>query len=60
MIKGIHFARNPVKRVPTGMFCTVNLKTIKKKDELSKNNLRKGIVLLSEESMTNPVIGFEA
>lgn len=59
-IKSIHFNRVPVSEVYAGQFCCLALKALKKKEDLDKNDLRKGIVLLDPSLMPKPCWGFEA
>ena len=42
------------------MFCCASLKSVKKKEVILKNSLRKGIVILDNEVLKNPVWAFEA
>lgn len=60
MIRSIHFNRVPVDEVYSGQFCTLALKPLKKKEDIDKNDLRKGIVLLDNALMPKPCWGFEA
>lgn len=46
VLKGLHIARVPVNQCFPGMICTANLRAVKKKVNLDKNYLRKGIILL--------------
>jgi GTPase len=59
-IKGIHFNRVQVDTASPGQFCTFNLKSLKKKEELDKKDFRKGIVLLDIQKMPKYAIGFQA
>lgn len=59
-VRSIHFNRVPVDEVYSGQFCTFALKPLKKKEEIDKNDLRKGIVLLDNSLMPKPCWGFEA
>lgn len=59
-IKGIHFNRVQVETAFPGQFCTFNLKSLKKKEELDKKDFRKGIVLLDVQKMPKYAIGFQA
>lgn len=60
MVKSIHFNRVPVDEVYSGQFCTLALKPVKKKEDLDKNELRKGIVLLDASLMPKPCWAFQA
>lgn len=59
-VRSIHFNRVPVDEVYSGQFCTLALKPLKKKEEIDKNDLRKGVVLLDNCLMPKPCWGFEA
>ena len=59
-IKGIHFNRVHVSTAIPGQFCTFNLKSLKKKEELDKKDFRKGIVLLDIAKMPKYALGFQA
>lgn len=59
-IKGIHFNRVHVTTAIPGQFCTFNLKSLKKKEELDKKDFRKGIVLLDIAKMPKYALGFQA
>lgn len=43
-----------------GALCTANLRSLKKKNNLDKQYLRKGIILVGGESQIKPVWSFEA
>jgi len=60
VVRSIHFNRVPVDEVYSGQFCTLALKPVKKKEEIDKNDLRKGVVLLDNSLMPKPCWGFEA
>lgn len=60
VVKSIHFNRVPVDEVYAGQFCCLGLKSLKKKDDLEKDDLRKGIVLLDTALMPKPCWAFEA
>ncbi len=60
IVKSIHFNRVPVDEVYAGQFCCLALKPLKKKEDLEKADLRKGIVLLDATLMPKPCWGFEA
>jgi len=59
-VRSIHFNRVPVDEVYSGQFCTLALKPLKKKEEIDKNDLRKGVVLLDNSLMPKPCWGFDA
>lgn len=59
-VKTLHFSRVPVETVMAGQFCCVSLKALKKKEELSKDSIRKGMVLLEATNMPRSVRTFEA
>lgn len=59
-IKSVHFNRVPVEVATPGQFCTLALKSLKKKEELDKKDFRKGIVLLDISKMPKYSIGFLA
>jgi GTPase len=62
-VKSLHFARTPVESVAAGQFCCVGLKALKalkKKEELTKDSIRKGMVLLEASNMPISVRKFEA
>jgi GTPase len=50
IIKSLHMVRIPVDKCFAGVFCTANLRAVKKKNQLDKNSLRKGMIILSCES----------
>jgi len=60
MVKSIFFNRIPVSEGRPGQFCTLALKAIKKKDELTRKDFRKGAVLLDGHAPPKFSIGFEA
>jgi GTPase len=60
VVRSIHFNRVPVGEVYTGQFCCLALKPLKKKEDLDKSDLRKGIVLLDAALMPKPCWAFEA
>ena len=60
VVKGIHFNRVPVEAVFPGQFCTFALRPVKKKEELDKNDFRKGIVLLDIQKVPTYAVGFQA
>jgi GTPase len=59
-VRSIHFARVPVDSVFAGQFCCLALKSLKKKEELKKGDIRKGIVLLEAGNLPKSCRGFEA
>lgn len=59
-IKSVHFNRVPIEMATPGQFCTLALKSMKKKEELDKKDFRKGIVLLDVSKMPKYSIGFMA
>lgn len=59
-VKSIHFSRVPVESVFAGQFCCLSLKSLKKKEELKKEEIRKGIVLLEAGNLPKSCRGFEA
>ena len=59
-VKSIHFARVPVEKAFAGQFCCIALKSLKKKEELKKEDIRKGIVLLEANNLPKSCRGFEA
>lgn len=60
LVKSIHFNRVPVDEVYAGQFCCLAIKSVKKKEDLDKTDLRKGIVLLDPSIMPKPCWGFDA
>ena len=60
IVKTIHFNRVPVDEVYAGQFCCLALKPVKKKDDLDRHDLRKGIVLVDPTLVPKPCWGFEA
>ena len=59
-VKSMHFARVPVDSVFAGQFCCLALKSLKKKELLKKEDIRKGIVLLEADNLPKSCRGFEA
>ena len=59
-VKSIHFIRVPVDVAFAGQFCCLAIKNLKKKDELKKEDIRKGIVLLEANNLPKSCRGFEA
>lgn len=59
-VKSLHFARVPVDQVFAGQFCCISLKSLKKKEELRREDIRKGIVLLEGTNLPKSCRGFEA
>lgn len=59
-VKSLHFARVPVDKVFSGQFCCISLKSLKKKEELKREDIRKGIVLLEASNLPKSCRGFEA
>lgn len=59
-VKSLHFCRVPVNRTLPGQFCCLGLKSLKKKDELKKENIRKGMVLISSKTKPTSAFSFEA
>lgn len=59
-VKTIHFNRVPVESAIAGQFCCLALKSLKKKEELTRKDFRKGIVLLDAALQPNYCAGFEA
>ena len=60
LVRSIHFARCPIKAAYPGMIVSLAVKSVKKKDLLGKNKLRKGTVILGLEHNGVPAVGFEA
>lgn len=60
VVRSIHFNRVPVDEVFSGQFCCLALKSLKKKEDLDKSDLRKGAVLLDVTFVAKPCWGFEA
>lgn len=59
-VRSIHFNRVPVDEVFAGQFCCLAIKSLKKKEDLDKSDMRKGIVLLDPILMPKPCWGFDA
>ena len=59
-VKSIHFNRVAVDEVYAGQFCCLALKAVKKKDEIDRHDLRKGIVIVDPSLVPKPCWGFEA
>lgn len=59
-VKSLHFSRTPVETAFAGQFCCMSLKALKKKEDLSKDSIRKGMVLLEAEKIPKSVRDFEA
>ena len=59
-VKSLHFSRTPVETAIAGQFCCMNLKALKKKEELNKDSIRKGMVLLEATNLPRSVRKFEA
>lgn len=59
-IKSLHFSRVPVEKAVAGQFCCMSFKTLKKKEEIKKNDIRKGMVLLEASNLPKSVKQFEA
>lgn len=60
LVRSIHFNRVPVDEVYVGQFCCLAVRPVKKKEELDKADMRKGVVLLDPSLMPKPSWGFEA
>jgi GTPase len=60
VVKSVYFNRMSVAEGRPGQFCTLALKALKKKDELTRKDFRKGAVLLDSHSPPKFSIGFEA
>ncbi len=60
LIKSIHFNRIAVDKVEPGQFCCLALRSLKKKEELTKKDFRKGIILLDPSLSPKYSVGFEA
>ena len=60
LVRSVHFNRVPVDEAYAGQFCCLALKPLKKKEELERADLRKGIVLLDASLMPKPCWAFEA
>ena len=58
-IKNIQFLRGDVNEISCGNSCSLKLKSLDKNYELSTENFRKGMVLVSPESHLTPSIEFE-
>lgn len=59
-VKSLHFSRTPVETAFAGQFCCMGLKALKKKEDLNKDSIRKGMVLLQAEKIPKSVKNFEA
>lgn len=60
LVRSIHFNRVPVNEVYAGQFCCLAVKPLKKKEDLDKSDLRKGIVLLEASFSPKPHWAFDA
>lgn len=59
-IKSLHFSRVPVDKAFAGQFCCMSFKTLKKKEEIKRQNIRKGMVLVETSNLPKSVKSFEA
>ena len=59
-VRSLHFSRTPVNKAVAGQFCCMSVKSLKKKEELNKNSIRKGMVLLEANNLPKSVRDFEA
>jgi GTPase len=59
-VKTLHFSRTPVDMARAGQFCCMSVKALKKKEELNKNSIRKGMVVLEAKNLPKSVRDFEA
>jgi GTPase len=59
-VKSLHFSRVPVDKAVAGQFCCMSLKNLKKKEELKRQNIRKGMVMLEASNLPKSVKEFEA
>jgi GTPase len=59
-VKSIHFSRMPVHQVYSGFFCTLSLKSIKKKELIDNKAIRKGAVLLDSSIQPKAIWSFDA
>ena len=59
-VRSLHFSRKPVNKAVAGQFCCMSVKSLKKKEELNKNSIRKGMVLLEANNLPKSVRDFEA
>jgi GTPase len=59
-VKTLHFSRTPVDMARAGQFCCMSVKALKKKEELNKDSIRKGMVVLEAKNLPKSVRDFEA
>ena len=59
-VRSLHFSRTPVDKAVAGQFCCMSLKSLNKKEELNRNFIRKGMVLLEANNLPRSVRDFEA
>jgi GTPase len=59
-VKGIHHKRVEVDEALVGQAVCFSIKTQVKKEQLKRNNFRKGMVLLDKDATPYPIYDFEA
>ena len=59
-VKSLHFSRVSVDFAVAGQFCCMSLRSLKKKEELKKDEIRKGMVLLEGSNIPSCVREFES
>lgn len=59
ILKSLHVARVPVDKCFPGQLCTANLRALKKKSNLDKEYLRKGIILIGMDNKQKPAWSFK-
>ena len=59
-VKGIHYKRVDVEEAIAGQSVCFAIKTQVKKEQLKRNNFRKGMVLVDRDQQPQPIYDFEA
>ncbi len=59
-MKSIHLARVNTNQCETGMFCTAQLKGLKKKNPIEEMSFWKGIILLASDQKYEVTWAFKA
>jgi GTPase len=57
-IKSIHVSRSPCEQAIAGELACLNVKTVKNNEKIVRKDIRKGMVLVSQESKPEPVTQF--